>query len=145
MHNTETPKRIHLLGQGRHEELTAGGAITPGHLLAMNAAGDVIVHGVAGGPAEKAFALEDALQGETIADAYADDDIVTVVLAQPGDVVYAWLAAGESVDPSDFLTSNGDGTLKAGATTDHRVAAPIETVDNSASGAVDVRIKVRVL
>ena len=142
---TENPKRIHLAGSGRHEEIRAGGAITPGDLCARNSSGQAIVHGVGGGAAEKLFALEDALQGNTITDNYASSDLASFVHAQPGDHIYAWLAAGESVDPSDFLSSNGDGTLKEATSTDVRLAAPLETVDNSDSGAVDVRIKVAVL
>ena len=140
-----TPKRIHLLGEGRHEEAVAAGAITPGMLINQNSAGAVVVHPTAGGWAEKAFALEDALQGKTIADAYASGDRVSFVLGKSGDVVYAWLSGGEGATPDEFLTSNGDGTLKVASSTDIRIAVPLEAVDASDSADVNERIRVRLL
>ena len=144
---TEVPKRIHLIGgPGRFEEGIAAEAITPGHLVKLNSDGELIKHNVAGGWAEPAFALEDALQGNTIADAYADNDRVFYVIASPGDVIYALLAAGESVDPSEFLTSNADGTFKVAGSTDIRVAASLETLDLSDSAeTAAARLKIRVL
>ena len=143
--DSNTPKRIHLLGSGRTEEGVAAGAITPGHLLTRNSSGNLIKHATAGGWAEKQFAVEDALQGRTIADAYASAERVTTVLASPGDVVYAWLSGGEVVTQDEFLTSNGDGTLKVAGSTDIRIAVPLENVDASDSADVDERIRVRIL
>jgi hypothetical protein len=149
---TELPKRIYLIGDGRMEEALAAEVIKPGHLVKLNSDGDVIKHNSAGGWAEKSFAQEDALQGKTIDDAYAVNDsantpdIVFIVMAQTGDVVYAWLAAGESADPSKFLASNGDGTLQVAGSSDIRLAVPLETVDNSDTGEnTAVRIRVRIL
>lgn len=140
-----TPKRIHLLGDGRHEEAVAAGAITPGMLITQDNAGKVVAHGTAGGWAEKNFAVEDALQGKTIDDAYASGDRVSSVLCKPGDVVLAWLSGGENADTSEFLTSNGDGTLKVATSTDIRIAVPLENVDASDSADVNERIRVRIL
>lgn len=142
----ETPKRIHLLGNAvRFEEGEAAAVIKPGMLLAQNSDAKLIPHGVAGGPAEMQFALEDALQGKTIDNNYASGDKVFTVVCGKGDVVYAWLSGGESADPSEYLTSNGDGTLKVATSTDARVAVPLETVDASDSNDVDERIRVRIL
>lgn len=143
----ENPKRIDLTGsgRGRHEELRAAEAITPGHLCAVNSAGKVAKHASAGGWSEAMFALEDALQGNEIGDAYSADDLVALTVANKGDDIYAWLAAGESVNPSSGLTSNADGTLKAATGTDVVIARPLETLDNSDTGAVDARLKVRVV
>lgn len=140
-----TPKRIHLLGDGRHEEDVAAATITPGMLIDKDTNGAVIPHGTAGGAAEKAFALEDALQGRSIATNYASGERVSYVLANSGDVVYAWLAAGETATKASFLTSNGDGTLKVATSTDTRLAKSMEAVDQSDSSDGDARIKVRVL
>lgn len=144
--NNENPKRIHLLGSGRHEEALAAAALKPGHLLATNSAGKVLKHATAGGVAERLFALEDALQGRTIATEYAADEIVGMVVAAPGDVVYAWLSEGEVAGPEDFLTSNGDGSLKVAGGSDSVIAKSLQDVDASDSGAEgDNRIRVRVL
>ena len=140
-----TPKRIHLLGSGRHEEGVAGATITPGMLIDTGAAGTLAPHASAGGVAEKAFAIEDALQGKTINDNYASGSRVSYVLAAPGDVVYGWLASGEKTTTASFLTSNGDGTLKVAGGTDVRVAKALEALDLEDSFAPDTRIRIRVL
>jgi len=145
-HNSETPKRIHLRGDyGVHEEARAGGAIRPGDLIDQASTGKMLKHPTAGGWAEKAFALEDALQGNGIDDNYATDDLVSFTICKPGDIVYAWLSGGETVTLDDFLTSNGDGALKVASSTDIRIAKPLEAVDASDSNDVDERIKVRIL
>jgi hypothetical protein len=142
---TGTPTRIHLLGDGRLEEAIAAAAITPGHLIKLDSAAKVLVHATAGGYAEKAFALEDALQGYTIATAYALNDRVTYILAKAGDVVYAWLAGNETAVIGSLLTSNADGTLKVAGGTDVVIAVALEAVDATDSNDVDERITVRVL
>lgn len=142
----ETPKRIHLLGTGRHEEGRAAAAITPGHLLILDSNGKVAVHDDEAGPAERLFALEDALQGRSITDDYKEDEVVGFVVAAPGDVVYAFLAGGEDVDAGDFLTSNGDGTLKKLSNGDVPIAVALEALDLSdSSSEEDTHIRARVL
>lgn len=138
-----TPNRIHLKGSGVMDEAAAAGTIKPGYLIKRNSGGSVVAHSSADGAAEATFALEDALQGKTIDDNYSSGDKVMILSAAKGDEVYAWLSAGENVTQDEYLTSNGDGTLKVG--TSNVVAAPAESVDNSDSAAIDVRIKVRVL
>ena len=143
-HNAETPNRIHLLGSGTHEENLAAAAITPGHLLKLNSANKVAVHASAGGVTERLFALEDALQGRTIATAYAADEIVAVLKASPGDHVYAFLSEGEYVNIGDTLVSNGDGTLKPGTT--NVVGVALENLDASDTASEgDQRLKIRVV
>lgn len=139
------PNKIYLLGDSRQDEGVAAEAITPGQLVAMDANGEYVKHASAGSFAETVFAQEDALQGKTIDDAYADGDRVFLLMAQPGDVVYAWLAAGENVTPADFLSSNGDGTLQKATITDVRLAKPLESLDLSESGSVATRLRVRVI
>lgn len=125
--------------------MRAGSAITPGMLLKTNSSGNVIPHNVAGGPAENAFALEDALQGRTIEDDYAIGELVQVGIQQPGDVVFGWLAAGETASPGDLLVSNGDGTLKVRTGTDIAKAVALEAVDLTDTGAENARIRIRIL
>lgn len=142
--STELPKRIHLRGPyAQFEEAVAAGTIKPGHLIAQDTNGNVIVHPAADGNAERMFALEDALQGKTIADNYASGSRVFAVIAQRGDIVYAWLSGGESATRNEYLSSNGDGTLKVSTT--NPIAVAMETVDASDSNDVDERIKVRIL
>jgi hypothetical protein len=148
MANTDsaTPKRIQLIGNGRQDEAIAAGAITPGHLLARDEDAAVVVHASAGSYAEKIVAIEDALQGRTIADAYASGERVTFVHCEPGDVLYMLLAAGEDADENEFLTSNGNGQLKVATSTDQRLFAVVEAVSNDDTGdSGAARIKVRAL
>lgn len=145
----------------RIEEETASEAITPGHLveLVTSSGRKTRKHATEGGYAERTFALEDPLQGKTafsvesrtIDDAYAADEKVQVGVVAPGCKVWAWLKAGENVALNAQLISAGDGTLIAagsistGGTVQQIVAIAEEALDLSASGAVDTRIKVRVL
>lgn len=144
--STEYPKRIHLLGGGRHEEAVAAATITPGMLIALNNAGKVIPHANAGVLAERNFALEDALQGHGIDDNYSTGDLVGYVSAMPGDHVYAFLADGENVVIGDKLSSNGDGRLQKLAGSEIAVGIALEALDLSESGNTEPgRLRVRLL
>jgi len=149
--STGTPARIHLKGMGRIDESAqAAGVVRPGQLIQLNVDGDVVPHIIPFGKAERAFALEDALQGRPISTDYASGDRVTYVLALPGDEVYAWLAFGQSVSVGDYLASDGAGHLQANAEsglhqTGDSVAVALETLDNSESDDVNARLKVRVI
>jgi len=83
------------------------------------------------------------LQGRTIDTAYAQDELVSFVIASPGDVVYAFLSGGENVNPGALLNSNGDGTLQAGTT--NALAIALEPVNASDSNDQNERIRVRIL
>jgi len=143
--------RIALIQNGRLGEEIAAGVITPGHLLVLGSGDTVTVHVTEGGRAEKMWALEDALQGNTVTDNYASGDPVTLLHAVPGDVVNALIKAGETITIGEQLISAGDGTLKAldnvssGTTVAEVVAIAVEANDLSASGAVATRSAVRVL
>ena len=99
-----------------HDELTAAGAITPGHLIYRTSANKVAVHATAGGPAQKMFAMEDAYQGRKITDAYNTTTYAHVIcwLPTPGDRVYAIFdpTSGGSVALGDFVESAGDGSVR---------------------------------
>lgn len=144
---TELPKTIMLKGnlEDAYEEGRAGGAITPGDQIMLNSAGALVVHGTAGGVGELLFAMEDALQGKTIDNAYASGDLVRYWKPKRGNEIYARLKAGEVVVIGDKLISGGDGTqIKATGTITGYTGIVREAVDNSAGGLV-VRVKVRVV
>jgi hypothetical protein len=143
--NKTRPTRIQLKGEGTFEEGRAASAITPGQLLITNSAGNLIPHNVAGGPAEAKFAHEDALQGRTIDDDYASGELVFHAIQRPGDVVFAWAASGEDIENGEFLTSNGDGTLKVASGTQHRVGVALEDADLTDTDAENTRIRVRII
>lgn len=148
-----TVKTIVLKGAGIRKEGKAGGAITPGHLVARNSSNRIVVHPTAADTAQKAFALENELAGKGIDTAYANNDQVFFEILPPGAEVNALVAAGASaIVVGDKLESAGNGTLRKVATdsaTDDTerqsiVAIALEAVDNSGGGSA-VRIKVEVL
>lgn len=137
---------ILLKGDPIHKEGVAGGAITPGHLIARNSSNQLVVHPTASGDAAKLFAVEESYVGGEISDAYASADRVPYIAARPGDEVYAILADSQTVVVGDPLGSAGDGTLlklTVAATTlaNAIVAYAIEAVTTSGSTA---RIRVEV-
>lgn len=144
-------KTIILKGHGTRFEAVANAAITPGHLVYLMSTGKVAVHASAGGLAEKAFAVEDDLQGKTIADAYASAAPVQYNVMRPGDEVNALLADGENAAIGDKLVSAGDGTLKelsSESTDESVVGIAMEALDMSDSSGGDpssARIRVRII
>lgn len=126
------------------EELKAGGAITPGMLVKENSSGLAVVHATATGVHEKLFAVEDALRGKTIDDAYASGDPVALIVAGRGTVINALLAPGESVVPGDFVASKGNGALEKSTT--NPVGIALDTLNQSDSNETEnARLRVRIL
>lgn len=133
------------------EEMVAAAALFPGHLIEENTNGKVQKHDSAAGVALAMFAIEDALQGKEISEAYAIDDVVRAWIPQRGDIVNAVLADGENVSVGDFLESAGDGALQSVTVDSAIVAQATEALDLSASGessgalGADERIAVRII
>jgi uncharacterized protein with PhoU and TrkA domain len=93
-------------------EALANAAITPGNLVEVMSTGKIRKHATEAGNAVPMFAIEDALQGKAITEAYAQNDVVRVWVPLRGDEVYALLKQSENVVIGDLLVSKGDGTLK---------------------------------
>lgn len=158
-----TPSTIILTGDGcQRKEGIASEAITPGHVIEFGGSNDVQKHSNDGGNVAPIFAIENDIAGDGIDVAYASGDQVLYYHAQRGDVIYAYLADGENASKGDYLSSNGDGTLKVHAdpaaasngtlsASESLPAAPLvgfanEAVDLSASSnTADGRIKITVL
>ncbi len=144
--------RIQLTGDYLLEEADAGVAgILPGMLLRVTNDETVSPHATQGGWAERAFAVEDALQGNGIDDAYADEEKVIFHMQRRGNRVNAIIRAGENLEVGDLLVSAGDGTLIDGSSVGSGVdvadiiAVAVEEIDLSASGAVNTLAAVRIL
>lgn len=143
---------IQLKGEFRLDEGLASGVVKPGMLLERTSATThtVIAHSVQGGVAERAFAMEDALQGKTVDDAYADGDLVTYHLAVPGAEMLALIKAGSVLSVGEQLISGGDGTLIPIGDVDsgygtNVIAIAVEALDLSDSDLDDTLSPVRVL
>jgi hypothetical protein len=137
------PNTIALKFSGRYDEGRAGGVIKPGHLIKLNGDNEVVVHATAGQKVMPAFAWEDALQGKTVDDAYADGDLVNFGICNPGDEVLAILKDEQNVDEGALLESAGTGALQA-VTTGTPIAEAREAV-NLTGAAGDGFCKVRIL
>lgn len=135
MTSATAPKTIDLGGMCIRREGVAAAAITPGHLVGVDANGEIskshVLDGQEGAPA---FALEYDLTGMGIDDDYADGDQVLYGIFPNGSKLYALIADGEDIAVGDKLASNGDGTLKEAGATDFVVAEAREAVVTS--GAV---------
>ncbi len=147
------PNTIVLKGKGIRKEALAGGAINPGHLIERTSTGTVIVHAGAGLNAQSMFAVENEVIGEGIDDAYASADNVLYEVLPPGAEVNALVAASATaIVASDYVESDGDGTVRLlttdTATDDTQreacVGVALESVDNSGGGA-EVRIKIELV
>jgi len=108
-------RSIRLISGGRQDEGYAKAAFLPGTLLelAADAAKSGVytyqAHSTDGGSCQKTVAMEDALQGRTVDDIYAVDEVATVWLPKQGDdMQYLLLAGGTTpVVIGTKLCSNG--------------------------------------
>lgn len=145
MASNDTPKTVLLKGDPLAGEALAGGAISPGDLIAKNSAGAVVVHGTASAKTAKLIARELEITGKGLSDNYASADQVIYWNARSGDEYYMFLQAGEDVAIGDLLESAGDGTLQAVTTGGEPLFEAVEALDLSGTGAVDTRMKVMAL
>lgn len=126
------------------EEFPAVAALYPGHLLMVTSANKVQKHNVASGNILPMVAIEDALQGKGITEAYAADDIVRCWIPTRGCIVKLRLKDGQTVVVGDWVESAGDGTVQkwvVDSTGDYfpaqLVGQVVEAVDMSGSSGVD--------
>lgn len=125
--------------------LAATGTIKPGMLLQVDSAGKVTPHATAGGVAEKLVALEDALQGDTIADTYTIGNIVDTAIISPGSQCQVLVAAGQDIAVGDLLMSAGNGKLTERTSTNTVLFVAMEAADLTGSGAVDTLVAARAI
>ena len=138
-----------LKSNGRVEEAIAGGTIKPGHLVELynaSGTGKFRVHSNDEFFAERLFAEEDALQGHSLDHDYSALDLVQARVCDPGDHVYAWIAASQTIVIGDKLVSNGNGTLKKATATDSTtahgivLAVALEAITTTDAARVAVRL-----
>jgi hypothetical protein len=146
-----TYRSIHLKGAYSREEAIAADTVKPGYLIELTSAGTVQAHSEEGGVAERAFAVEDTVQGNDVDDSYSAADRVQYNIENRGNEVFAYIKAGEDIDIGDKLVSAGDGTLieaapaSSGALDNDYIAVALEALDLTGSGAVATRLKIRIL
>lgn len=139
------PRTIALKGDFIRKEAIASSAITPGHLIEFGGAHDLQPHSTVGGPARKAFALENDLIGRDFDAAYAGGEQVQYGVFVPGAEVYALLDGHEEgCTKGEPLESAGNGNLQVSSTPVEAsvVAWALETITIASS--VTARVKVEV-
>jgi hypothetical protein len=93
------------------KEALASGSVTPGMLVKRSSATQVVAHNVAGGFAQKLFAIEDDLQGKGVSDVYATTTRLRFHTAARGDEIAALITTGQTLVAGDLLMSDGAGKL----------------------------------
>lgn len=152
------PRTILLVGKETSimKEGVCGGAITPGHLVALNTAGKWVVHPTAKGEALRAFAVEADYNGKGIDDAFVNNDWAQVWLVPPGAEINALVAPeAAAIVVGDEVESAGDGTVRkktpssqlgSGAYTytsaGHVIGIALQAVDNSGNAASSARLQI---
>ena len=142
-------------GVTRQEALAGEANITPGELLEHTTGGAVLRHNTANGAVTpRLVCLEtqtpDSELSSSIDVDYDNGDTLYMAVAQAGDRLYMWLAAGENAAINNLLQSDGDGALVVSAAvdatiiTESLVGRAVAAVDNSA-GVSPVRIIVEAL
>lgn len=118
-----------------HDEGRAAEAISPGHLIQLLSAGTYQKNDLVAGNVPLYVAKEDGLQGKTITDAYATNDLVPFHRCQKGDMIHVRIpAAAAAIVKGDRLELVANGVVQ-------KLAAGVaafqaeEAVDNSAGGA----------
>jgi hypothetical protein len=148
-----TDHTIYLSGdtsniQGRVQEALGSGTIYPGYLVELDTAEALVAHATANGFQQRMVALEnpfdDATGTAAIDSPYRTNDTVRFIYAQPGDLMYMYLATGTAVRGRSRLTSNGDGTLRVSTvgTADLDV---VGTPHEDLTCAAATRLRVRIL
>lgn len=135
---------IALLGQPPvvNEEDAAAVAITPGHLVDYDAAGDLVLHATAGIQAARTFALERDELGRDIDTVYAINDQVKVGAFHVGQRVYAFTPSGQNLAKGDLLQSDGAGRLIILASGQHALARMVEAVAATLPGDTRIRAEI---
>lgn len=135
-------------------EYTAGGAITPGHLLTRSSATAVVAAATADAVvSEKLFADFNPFQNTTagtkaIDTAYASGDLVQVIRAVPGMILYTWLDAGSTATfGSQLVVGTTDGTLAVGTVGTSTLAGAQVAIAEEAvtAGTAPARIRARIV
>ncbi len=126
-------------GNAQYDERKAAAAITPGMLCQLDSSDKIEFNPTAGDTdAVLLFATEQVLEGKTIDDDYAADDITPYVAVQSGDQVYGIANAAIAVNAK--VESAGNGKLRTLTT-----GKPVGFVAYKAASALDDRIIVQII
>lgn len=110
---TTTRRTVMVIDDGAiQKELIANAAITPGMLVERMSTGKVRKHATAGGNSQRAFAIENDLEGEEVETDIDSGDICRFKICQRGNEVYAWATTSQTLNAGDAVESAGNGFLR---------------------------------
>jgi len=134
--------------EGRVQEDYGSGTIYPGYLLEYNTSEQLVAHSTGTGWHRRMVALENPYDDDNTVAAidspYLTADTVRFIYAQPGDLLYMYLATGTAVKGRSLLCSNGDGALRV-STTGSADLSVVGTPEEDVTCASNTRIRVRIL
>jgi hypothetical protein len=147
--------RVVVIGHnvGQYKEAECAEAITPGHLVTLNASDKLIKHATAGPVAAAGanippivrVAVENDIFGKGIDDAWASGDQGLYQVLDSGCEFMALVAAAApAIAKHDYLESAGNGTVRKTTVIANAFARATVAVDNSGGGS-PVRLRVEVL
>lgn len=140
----QPPRTVLLGGQGVHvNDIKASTSITPGMLLKLfnnSGTANYEPHGTSDGTAQPVFALSQPEMNRSVDDAYNAGDVVEAFVPYPGATIWALIGSGVSVNPGDFLSSKGDGTLHAGSA--GFIAQAKEAITAANTGFTRLRVEI---
>lgn len=145
------PTAICVFGDCSHpvNDLAAGEAITPGHLVEMYDDGGVNKwrkHATSTEQVTLAVAMEQGEMNKGVDDTCAAGDLAKVWFLKPGDVFWGLIPSGQTIANAAKLQSNGGGTLKAAtATTAAANVARFQSLDNLGAVTTLTRCRIQVI
>ena len=134
---------------GHHDEAVTDEICSPGHAVELAADGKLDLQQAAVGEAIKSELLivkEDALQGKSVADAYAVADQVFFYIPRAGDVINLLVKSGQTILVADDIVVEGGGSglfIKAAGTETRYQAKSLE--DSGGALGANTLIQCRVL
>lgn len=135
----------------RYEALTSAN-VYPGEIVELASGGTVAPCNNEGTFCEKAFAVEDALQGNDVTDVIASGNLCQFNVQEPGNIVQARVQDGQHIEIGDVVYCGTAGRVRkvstaSGAVNNWPIGIALTHVDMSGSAGVDPSgfIKIRIV
>lgn len=141
------PKKIRLKCSGHYDEGVVGTAFKPGMAIELQSDGEFHpVDSAAATAVKEGFkiAIEDALQGKTIDEAYVVGEICRYYVPRPGDHLYVMVKSGENIAVRDFGVIDEDGYFVEAAGSEGKFNVEFLESSGGALGS-DTHLRARVL
>lgn len=145
-------KTIQVRGDFERYEALTSANVYPGEIVELASGGTIAPCNNEGTFCEKAFAVEDALQGDGVTDVIASGDLCQFNIQEPGNIVQGRVQDGQNITKGDVLYCGTAGRLRkvstaSGAVNNWPIGIALDSVNMSGSAGVDPSgfIKVRIV